>query len=87
MRITLTAKQAQMLRPYFDQVQATAQTGYPGMLVAQLRYDSKSESYWMEPAWLDHGVALRITERGKEIKRCGQTIGPAKLSDQPAGDA
>jgi hypothetical protein len=79
-----------MLRPYFDQVNATQHTGYPGMLVAQLRHDVASGNYWMEPAWLDHDIARRIEERGKEIKLpCGHidASGCDVNCSQPPGQA
>lgn len=69
MRINLTAKQVQMLAPYFDKVRATRHTGYPGMLVAQIRYNEQDGSHWMEPGWLEHHVAKRIEERGQEVTK------------------
>lgn len=65
MRLKLTRQQVNALRPFFDRVQATAVTGSPGMLVAQLRADHDGESgYVMIPAFLDHEHAQLITEKG-----------------------
>lgn len=65
MRVKLTHKQIEQLRPYFDRVQATAAIGYPGMLVAQIWLDAARGEYVMEPAFIDHDLAKTLTERGR----------------------
>jgi hypothetical protein len=65
MRITLTEKQIRQLGPFFDRVNLAAALGAPGMLVAQIRCDSRDHKYWMEPGFLDHQHALCITEKGQ----------------------
>lgn len=65
MRIKLTAKQIQELRPFYDRVQAAAVAGSPGMLVAQVRWDPPADRWWMEPGFLDHDHAKLITEKGQ----------------------
>jgi hypothetical protein len=66
-RIPLTHKQVDALRPYFDKVRSTRGSGRPGMLVAQLRWSSADGAYWMEPGWLEHEVAALIEQRGREV--------------------
>jgi hypothetical protein len=65
MRISLTETQIRQLMPYFDKVRAAAQTGAPGMLVAQVKYSRSEERYWLEPGFLDHEHAKLITEKGQ----------------------
>ncbi len=68
MRIKLTRKQINQLRPYFDRVQASSVLGTPGMLVAQIRAAADGESgYVMIPAFLDHEHASVITEKGRDL--------------------
>lgn len=66
MRVRLTAQQVQQLMPYVDRVRATAAMGTPGMLIAQIGYDSNWH-YWLTPAFLDHDLAKVITERGRAL--------------------
>lgn len=63
--INLTEKQIRELMPYFDRVRAAAALGAPGMLVAQIRWCDAEQKFWMEPAFLDHEDATKITERGQ----------------------
>lgn len=68
MRIKLTHKQVEQLRPYFDRVQAAHVAGSPGMLVAQLRLDARNNEYILEPAFLENDVAQVITQKGKRLE-------------------
>ena len=72
MRIPLTNKQAQMLSAYFEQARTAARSGNPGMLVAQLRHSDAEGTYWMEPGWLEHEIAMRITEKAREVSTSAQ---------------
>lgn len=65
-RIPLTGRQAERLLPYFDRVRATAALGSPGMLIAQLRYDSQKNIYTMEPCFIDHDKALPLDGTGRQ---------------------
>lgn len=65
MKITLTEKQIRQLMPFHDRVQSAAQTGYPGMLVAQIRWDHKMGKWWMEPGFLPYEHAKQINEKGE----------------------
>lgn len=65
MRITLTAKQVTQLRRFFDRVQQASENGSPGMLVAQIRWSTAEQRFWMEPGFLDHAHAKLITEKGQ----------------------
>lgn len=64
-KITLTARQAHSLQPYFDRVRASAVCGSPGMLVAQLRHDAHHDIYTMEPGFIDHEKALPLVDAGR----------------------
>ena len=68
MRINLTAKQIEMLRPYFDRVKAAAVMGSPGMLVGQISCDHDGE-WAIVPAFLDHDLAKNITERARDLPK------------------
>jgi hypothetical protein len=68
MRIKLTTRQVELLRPYIDRVKAAAVMGSPGMLVAQIGSDHDGE-YAITPAFLDHDLAKQITERGRDLPR------------------
>lgn len=74
MKVKLTHKQVEELRPYFDRVQATAAMGSPGMLVAQLEHDKRNNVYTLTPAFLDYDLAQVITERGR-----AEIPGPIRL--------
>jgi hypothetical protein len=77
MRITLTQKQITQLLPYYDRVKASAVAGNPGMLLAQIRRNQDGK-WWMEPGFLDHEHALRITEKGQSL--------PEPPPTEPAGN-
>jgi hypothetical protein len=66
-KVRLTANQLRQLGRYFDRVQAAAALGKPGMLVAQLHWDQDGK-YWMTPAFLEHEVAMLITQKGREVE-------------------
>jgi hypothetical protein len=66
LKLRLTEAQVRALLPYFDRVWATAVTGSPGMLVAQLRHDTHHDVYTMEPAFLPHEFAKLISEKGEK---------------------
>lgn len=65
MKIALTETQIRQLVPYFDRVRSAAVLGSPGMLVAQIRWSEAEQKYWMEPAFLEHEDAAKITLKGK----------------------
>lgn len=65
LRINLTQWQVRELTPYFDRVQAAAMMGSPGMLIAQISWDTRDGKYWMTPAFLANEHAQLITERGQ----------------------
>lgn len=65
MRIYLTEPQIRQIMPFFDRVQATAQLGNPGMLVAQIRWHKHDGVYWMEPGFLQHEHAKLIAGKGE----------------------
>lgn len=65
LRINLTRFQVAELQPYFDRVQAAAMLGSPGMLIAQISWDTRSGRHWMTPAFLPHESAKLITEKGE----------------------
>lgn len=64
-RITLTGHQVRYLQPYKDRVQAAAQLGSPGMLIAQIHWNNATGQWWMTPAFLPHEHAKSITEKGE----------------------
>jgi hypothetical protein len=65
MRIRLHPSQIEALRPFYDRVQAAAQLGRSGMLVAQVRWDNQEGKWWLEPGFLAHEYAQLITEKGE----------------------
>lgn len=65
MKLPLTPEQVTALAPYFDRVRATAALGTPGILVAQLRYNSHRDQHTMEPCFIAHEHALLIAEKGE----------------------
>lgn len=81
MRIKLTARQIELLRPYFDRVKAAAVMGSPGMLVGQLSSDDDGE-YAIVPAFLDHDLAKQITERGRDLPRLERLKVPDETLDR-----
>lgn len=68
MRINLTARQVELLRPYFDRVSAAAVMGSPGMLVGQISRDDDGE-YAIVPCFLDHDLAKEIAGRARDLPR------------------
>lgn len=65
MKILLTPAQIEQLAPYIDRVRAAASLGTPGMLVAQLRYNSHRDTWVMEPGFIDHDKAEPIVHAGR----------------------
>jgi hypothetical protein len=65
-RISLTEGQVRQLAPYFDRVRAAYSKGTPGMLVAQIRWSEAEQRYWMEPGFLEHEDAAKITQKGQK---------------------
>jgi hypothetical protein len=87
-RIPLTQKQVKRLLPYFDRVRSAASLGQPGMLVAQIRWSSPDQTYWMEPGFLPHEVAQCISEKGQACDREHLPISPAGSKEpRPARSA
>jgi hypothetical protein len=66
MKVMLSNRQVQDLQPYIDRVRSAAKLGSPGMLVAQIRWNDQERTAWIEPAFLPHELAKKITEQGRE---------------------
>lgn len=64
LRILLTERQIRDLMPFKDRVQAAAVRGSPGMLVAQIGWNSIDGRWWMTPGFLEHEHAKLITKKG-----------------------
>jgi hypothetical protein len=78
-RISLTETQVRQLTPFFDRVRSAAAQGSPGMLIAQVRWSTAEQRYWMEPGFLPHEHAALIAGKG-------QTCPPALPPTNPAGN-
>jgi hypothetical protein len=64
-KIPLTPHQIEQLAPYIDRVRAAASKGTPGMLLAQLKYNSHRRQWIMEPGFLDHDKAKPLVKAGR----------------------
>lgn len=62
-RVRLQPWQTRQLQTYKDRVQAAAQLGSPGMLVAQICWDNADQKWWIEPCFLPHELAKLVTEK------------------------
>lgn len=80
-KIRLTQNQVKQLLPYFDRVRSAAALGTPGMLVAQISWNTGDQTYWMEPGFLPHEVAKCISEKGQA---CPPVPAPISSADSTA---
>lgn len=60
MKVKLTERQMKQLTPYFDRVRATGALGRPGMLVAQILYDSSRNVWNMDVGFIENEDASKI---------------------------